>query len=321
MIYSFYKVLVVIFMKISVQTGDVVDELGFEKGYELIKKAGFQAVDWNLDHAWKPADVRKGIYGGNCIFEKPLAEVIEHYNDELEIIKKNKLKIAQAHAPFPCWVREHPAFLDYAIEAYKRNIEYCDYAGCPFLVIHGVSYSFADEVNTPEDIYALNKKLYTSLIPTLLENNVTVCLENLFVSYNSVNYQGCCSDASKAAEFIDMLNDLAGSEVFGLCLDTGHANLLHHDFRVIIPQYGKRIKCLHIHDNNGSKDQHRAPGTGTINWDFFCTALREAGYEGDLSFETFSQTNAASKLDKSLILPWLRLICETGKLFRNKIIG
>ena len=308
-------------MKICVQTGDVVDELGAEKGYALFKKAGFGGIDWNLDHAWKPGDVRKGIYGGNCIFEKPLDEVVEYYKEELEIIKKNGLTISQAHAPFPCWVREYPEFLDYAIEAYKRNIEFCDYVGCPRLVIHGVSYSLADEVNTPADIYALNEKLYTSLIPTLLECKVTVCLENLFVTYNGVNYQGCCSDALKAAEFIDMLNEKAGREVFGLCLDTGHANILHHDLRVVIQQYGKRIKCLHIHDNNGAKDQHRAPITGTIDWNHFCAALREIGYKGDLSFETYAQTCAASKFDESMVYPWLKLICETGKVFRKKITG
>lgn len=37
-------------MKISVQTGTVVYEYGFEKGYQLIRDAGFEAVDWNIDN-------------------------------------------------------------------------------------------------------------------------------------------------------------------------------------------------------------------------------------------------------------------------------
>ena len=306
-------------MRICIQTGDVTDEIGIKEGYALFKKAGFEGIDWNIDHAWNNADVRNGIYGGKCIFEKPLDEVLAHYSDELEIIRKNNLHITQAHAPFPCYVRDHPDFIDYAIEIYKRNIEFCSAIGCRLLVIHGVSYSLADDINTREDIYNLNKKLYTSLIPTLLKSDVTVCLENLFVTYNSVNYQGCCSDAREAADFIDMLNETAGREVFGLCLDTGHANILHHDFRVIVPIYGKRIKALHIHDNNGAKDQHRAPVTGTINWNHFCSALKGIGYDGDLSFETFSQTSAALRFDKSLILPWLKLIHSTGVAFRDRI--
>ena len=306
-------------MRICIQTGDVIDDIGKKEGYALFKKAGFEGIDWNLDHAWNNSEIRSGKYGGNCIFEKSLDEVKAHYADELALIEKNNLFISQAHAPFPCYVREYPDFIDYAIEIYKRNIEFCSAVGCGRLVIHGVSYSLADYVNTPDNIYALNKKLYTSLIPVLLENDVTVCLENLFVTYNSVNYQGCCSDAYKAADFIDMLNETAGRELFGLCLDTGHANLLHHDFRVIIPAYGKRIKALHIHDNNGAKDQHRAPVTGTIDWNHFCSALRNIGYDGDLSFETFAQTKAAQKFDKSLVLPWLKLIYATGNAFREKI--
>ena len=39
-------------MKISVQTGTVVYEYGFEKGYQLIRDAGFEAVDWNIDNLW-----------------------------------------------------------------------------------------------------------------------------------------------------------------------------------------------------------------------------------------------------------------------------
>lgn len=307
-------------MKICIQTGDVIDFFGKEEGYSLLRQAGFEGIDWNLDHTLKNSDIKSGAYAGKCIFEKPLDEVKSHFDSELKIIRNNGLCISQAHAPFPCYVREYPEFTDYAIEIYKRNIEFCDSVGCRRLVIHGVSYALSDDVNSPENIYNLNLKLYTSLIPVLQKTDVTVCLENLFVTHNGVNYQGCCSDAYKAAQFIDMLNEKAGREVFGLCLDTGHANLLHHDFRVIIPAYGKRIKALHVHDNNGAKDQHRAPVTGTIDWNHFCSSLASIGYDGDLSFETFAQTNAALKFDKSLVLPWLKLIRATGEAFRDKII-
>ena len=285
-------------MRICIQTGDVTDKIGKEEGYVLFKEAGFEGIDWNVDHAWNNSDINNGSYRGKCIFEKTLKEVMNHYKGELEIIHRNNLHISQAHAPFPCYVRKYPEVIDYAIKVYKRNIEFCGAVGCKNLVIHGVSYSLADDDNTQEDIYKLNKKLYTSLIPVLKKTDVTVCLENLFVTYNSVNYQGFCSDAHECTDFIDMLNEKAGREVFGFCLDTGHANLLHHDFRVIIPIYGNRIKALHIHDNNGSSDQHRAPVTGTINWNHFCSALKNIGYDGDLSFETFAQTNAALKFDK-----------------------
>lgn len=308
-------------MKISIQTGDIVDRIGLSKGYTAIKKAGFEAIDWNIDHAWKGSDLRNGHYRGKCIFEKSLDEVIEYYAKELAIIRKNGLEITQAHAPFPCYVKEYPDTLDYAIECYKRCIEYCQYAGVKNLVIHGYSWNISDTINSAEDVYEINFKLYSSLIPTLLENDyVTVCLENLFFGYNGVNYEGHCSDAKAGAELIDKLNALAGKNVFGLCFDTGHANLLRHDMRVFIPIYGKRIKALHIHDNNGSNDNHLAPLTGTINWNHFCSAMKEAGYDGDLSFETFAQTNIVMDYDTDLLKPWLNVIYKTGENFRSKIL-
>lgn len=308
-------------MKISIQTGDIVDRLGLKAGYAAIKKAGFEAVDWNIDHAWKGSDLRNGKYRGTCIFEKPIEDVIAYYAKELEIIRKNNLKITQAHAPFPCYVKEYPDTLDFAIECYKKAIEYCQYAKIKNLVIHGYSWNINDTINSADDVRAINFKLYSSLIPTLLKNDyVTVCLENLFFGYNGVNYEGHCSDAKSGADLIDELNALAGKEVFGLCFDTGHANLLRHDMRVFIPVYGKRIKALHIHDNNGSNDNHMAPFAGTINWQCFCSALHEIGYDGDLSFETFAQTNIIMNYDNELLKPWLNVICKTGESFRKKII-
>ena len=62
----------------------------------------------------------------------------------------------------------------------------------------------------------LNDKLYTSLIPTLLKTNVTVCLENLFGGAGGI-ISGVCSNPHEAVEMIDRYNALAGKECFGLC--------------------------------------------------------------------------------------------------------
>jgi sugar phosphate isomerase/epimerase len=57
----------------------------------------------------------------------------------------------------------------------------------------------------------------------------------------------------------------------GVCLDLGHANLAHPEknlgvdeaFELLKP----RIAQLHIHDNQGQKDDHLWPGTGSIDWE------------------------------------------------------
>ena len=102
-------------MKICIQTGDVVDELGYEEGYAAIAKAGFEAIDWNLDHSISFKNINDGNIEGNCVFLEDIDEVMAHYENELSYIRKYNLEISQAHAPFPCHVPSKPFVLDYMI--------------------------------------------------------------------------------------------------------------------------------------------------------------------------------------------------------------
>ncbi len=306
-------------MKLCVQSGTVVFDYGYEKGYSMFREAGFEAIDWNIDSYWNSKAIRAGDTTKDCIYDRPIEEVIAFFADEVAIMKKNGLVISQAHAPFPAYVIGKPEVLDYTIGIYKKCIELCAHYGCKNLVVHGISLAHNDSINTVSDINALNMKLYESLIPTLLKvKTVTVCLENLFTAKGRHFMEGTCSDPHQAVAYIDALNAKAGAEVFGFCLDTGHINLLQKDMRTYVPVLGKRIKALHIHDNDGLADSHLAPYTGTIDWRAFCAVLRDIGYDGDLDFETFAQTKK-ERLDAELVPAYLTLIAECGKHFRNKI--
>ena len=305
-------------MKISVQNGGIIEHIGAEKCYAAISEAGFTAIDWNLDHGLSGSHIKELTYAGMSIFERPIEEVITHYAPELAIIRKYGLTVTQAHAPFPAYVPGHPEVLEFMIGIYENCIRLCHHAGCRNLVIHGISLEESDHTNTPETIADLNLHLYESLIPTLLQCDVTVCLENLFTR-RPQPVEGACSDPHAAVALIDALNEKAGREVFGFCLDVGHLQLLNKNLRTYIPILGKRIKALHIHDNDGRNDLHLAPMTGAVNWDVLCDCLKLIGYDGDLSFETFMQVRIAQRFDEELLMPWLRLIYEIGKSFRKRI--
>ena len=303
-------------MKICVQDGGLYSVHGFQDIYQVIRRAGFEAIDWNIDVELRGTNIREGNYEGTHIFEKSVDEILAYYKEELDAIREAGLTISQAHAPFPYYdpkmVKEETP--DYMIGVYKKIILFLDRVGCKNLIVHGASLERSNP-KTLDDINALNKKLYTSLIPELQQTNVTVCLENLFSKGIT---EGHCSNPYDAVREIDELNALAGKECFGLCVDTGHLNLVSADFRRYIPIVGKRIKAFHIHDNDGVTDQHKAPYTGTINWKHFYTELKKIGYEGDLSFETFMQTDP-TVIERDLELPWLTVIAEIGNFFRKKI--
>lgn len=292
----------------------------FDKSYRLIKEAGFTAIDWSIDLVWDRAEIKKGIMPNGTIYDGSLDEIEKHFEDELKAIRKYGLKITQAHAPFPAYIEGKPEFTEYCIEIFKKAILLCDRVGCKNLVIHGITAYPDNKTDSYDDIVKLNMHMYTSLIPTLVNTNVTVCLENLFVSANEKRYAGTCCDPHEACEYIDRLNETAGKECFGLCFDTGHINLVHCYPERYIQILGKRIKALHIHDNDMMNDRHLAPYTGLFRWDRFTHALREIGYDGDLSFETFKQTDNKYIHDR-MVPHFLKLIYECGVLFRDIIEG
>lgn len=303
-------------MLLSVQSGDVVYDLGFEMGYRLIREAGFEAIDWNIDNGWDHQAATEGRIG-ESIFTKSPEEVLAYYADELAEIRKNGLVITQAHAPFPSFHKNNPDFLDYAIENIKGSILLCDAVGCKRLVVHGISCRYDTPSMNKERVWELNMKLYSSLIPVLQETDVTVCLENLFTG-SIPAVEGTCCDPEEAVALIDTLNEMAGKECFGFCLDTGHLNL----FKKFVPTYvhtlGKRIKALHLHDNDSIRDQHLMPFVGCFHWDSFITALRDIGYDGDLNFETFAQI-LPSRMDEKYVPVFLKAIAGIGEIFRQEI--
>jgi sugar phosphate isomerase/epimerase len=73
---------------------------------------------------------------------------------------------------------------------------------------------------------------------------------------------------------LSVLMEAMSSENFGVCFDTGHCNLFS---KVSIDKWldslGEYIVELHLHDNDGSADQHYPIGDGTFNFDRFFSRL------------------------------------------------
>ncbi len=305
-------------MKICIQTGNVVNDLGIEAGYKLLRECGFEGIDWNIDKALTSEMLQEGRVEG-CIFGRPLQEILDFYREELQFIRENGLVISQAHAPFPAHIKGLPQVEEMVIPIYQSCIRFCQAIGCRHLVIHGISCCPEEPEMDFETVRKKNMRLYGAMIPVLQQcPEVVVCLENLFTGAGGRLYEGVCANPWEAVQYIDELNSMAGRECFGLCLDTGHLNLLRKNVREYIRIVGPRIQALHIHDNDGDGDWHRAPFTGSFRWNDFIGALQEIKYQGDLSFETFCQTDRRC-MDPEYVPVFLRLIAGVGEVFRQKI--
>jgi sugar phosphate isomerase/epimerase len=123
----------------------------------------------------------------------------------------------------------------------------------------------------------MNEVFIAELADYASRYGITVCVENLpFPLYPLTTVEQVC-------ELVDKLN----RENLKVCLDTGHAAIFFgKNVGDAVRYIGNRLEAIHVHDNMGKEDEHLIPGDGIIDWDGFCTALKEIGFGGVISLET-----------------------------------
>ncbi len=268
--------------------------LFFDKEYKIsineqIKRhinAGFKYLDFNfLD--WQNDD-RSPFLGDN-------------WEDWIMSAKKTAESMGavfnQAHAPVPCLRFSY----DYAglVACCKRAIRACDMLGIRQMVYHALVYP--KDFGLDMSWLDANKKFFGELIEDAKKYNVGICIENMWSTWGLLGRDQKTTD--DLLELVDSFND----DIVGVCWDTGHCNLtgnghnygmnMNPDFLEYGDQYvnivkiGKRLKALHINDNNGLDDDHIMPYTGTINWDDVIRALDDIGYEHSFTLEAHRTAN------------------------------
>ena len=133
----------------------------------------------------------------------------------------------------------------------------------------------------------------------------TICLENL---------RGAAVPV--LADELNALIDAVGDgENLGICLDTGHLHIPKEDGRNesqrdFIRKAGRRLKALHIADNDTSSDQHLMPyGRGSIDWVEVMEALGETGYDRLFNMEIPGESRCPIEIRKAK-LRYCRSVCE-----------
>lgn len=305
-------------MKIGVQTSGVFEPLGIEKGTETIAAADFDCIDLNLDSltelSWEES--REGKPSPFFFNSERVSDFIHQTKAALS---ETGLSVGQAHAPFPLHFRGCEKANQNGLEYANTCLRICHALGCRKLIIHPFfEGSMRLSPSTKEEEWRDNIAFYSELIPLLKEYGVVCCLENMWSQdwRTKKIYVGICSDMAETNRYIDTLNETAGEDCFGFCLDIGHLTLLGIDSYEAIHMLGKRLVALHIHDNCGITDDHVIPYTGVTLWDRFLRGLAEIGYEGTLSFET---AESQRKVPTELIPDMLTYTAKIGRFFDRRI--
>ena len=157
---------------------------------------------------------------------------------------------------------------------------------------------------TADEIYEITKKTIPNIsLGTVYRNLNNLCEEGAVLKFTidgkehfdaniNPHIHLCCENCGEikgyfvlsSAERANKLIELVNHPRFGICWDTGHANINGHQYDHI-KALGNNLRALHINDNRGVDDEHMAPFFGTVNMDEIINALLDIDYKGYFTFE------------------------------------
>lgn len=170
------------------------------------------------------------------------------------------------------------------VELIQNRVELAHVLGATEIVLH-MYLPFEEFEKRPEYKEIFYRQVCRSLdelMPFCLERKVRICLENLFEAPGELQIE----------QFSRLLGQYP-AEFLGLCLDTGHANLVWgRNFveKLVLP-FRDRIYSVHFHDNrgwgngNGCGDAHRVPGDPEFPWKELMKVMQDSAYEAPLVLE------------------------------------
>ncbi len=257
-------------MELSVWSGYYHD-LSPEEAILRFKKCGISAIELSTEH-------------GEMLLERGDSVSVGKAFGQFAV--EQGIQITQGHL----WLQARIVSNPEAVSVLKRWIDLYTEIGIRNMVLHMDVYNM--EACSIEEMHNRNVEKLKELAEYIRGRDVYICLENLF---------------RRGADHIEQLLeviDRVDSPRFGITLDTGHLNMVktssQYDF---ILTAGKKLRAIHIADNDGSADQHLMPfGRGTVDFAEVVRALREVGYEGVFNYEIPGENHAPLPIrDKKLL--------------------
>jgi sugar phosphate isomerase/epimerase len=99
----------------------------------------------------------------------------------------------------------------------------------------------------------------------------------------------------------------------GLCYDSGHGNTDGHGLDHL-DKIKDRLVSLHLHDNDGTADQHKLVFSGTVDWPRLARIIAESSYHKWVSMETtMGNAGIADEME------FLAKAFETGTAFSRMV--
>ena len=163
-------------------------------------------------------------------------------------------------------------------EAIREEIDLCRYLAADLLVLHPRSLGVEEgtlDLYPSAQLDDADLRRIIDIVKYARDRGVVLALEN-----GTLEVLQRIRDHVKAG--LDADN-------FGICIDTGHANL-HREQDAsyllrLIEEFQDQLIQIHLSDNLGKSDEHNLPGKGNIEWPEVISSLKAMDFKGPFVLE------------------------------------
>jgi len=261
--------------KIGISCRSIIKQYGVERGLEICKESGFDAVDFGLTGY----TLTGPLYSGSEDEFVSFFTAVRKKADELE------LEISQTHGRTGTYAPDNEEHNEMVRRITEKDLYASSILGSPCCVIHFPNSTRWDK-QPPSVMHEVSSQMFDTFVPWAEKYNVKIALE----TFGAARIKGARvrDFFADPTEFLFQYNRLP-ENLRTICVDTGHTHEAE-SFWVPPPEdmiriLGSDISILHLHDNNSHWDDHLLPGMGNIKWPAVFDALDDIGYTGVYNFE------------------------------------
>ena len=172
------------------------------------------------------------------------------------------------------------------------------FLGSDVIILHIPDIPGSVSKNTNAWLTPVRKSL-DELAPFARERGVKIALENM---------------ANDNFERINQLFSYYEPEFLGLCYDAGHGNIGTGQGLAHLDKAKHRLISVHLHDNDGSGDQHKLLFSGTVDWEELARIIASSSYSKCVSMEV-SMLNSGITNEHE----FLEKAFQTGETFSHMV--
>ena len=306
-------------MKLVCSPRGIVDRERPGQGLMDIKGAGFQELVCDLPIICSPWELENvGKENRKASQKVSVSRNPEKLSECLQpmLMKSREMALAYPIAVSPGLLNNtrHNDLNELLGTLAEESIKICGKLGIAYLVVQPLFAGISGE-----KIWETNRRYYLSLAGLAKENGVMLLLENRCRDINGHLVRGICADGGEAAEWVDRLNNEAGEERFGFCMDVGVCNLCGQNMYDFIQEMGDRIKAVVLCENNGSEKASLLPftavygGRSQTDWLNLIRGLRDICYDGLLILDMADTAAAVSPILRPELLRYAKSVLDYFK--------